>query len=262
MARKSILVVDDEKNQREILETILSGEGYDVTTASSGEAAMKFVDSRRFDLVLTDLKMTGMSGLELLKELTNFDKSIIVILLTAHGSVDSAVDALRLGAFDYLQKPYDREKLLDTVSRALNKLSALDTEIVSVSPEMDKVKKLILKIAKSNSTVMIRGESGTGKELIARAIHKELGFARTRYSRPSTVPLSMKTCLSRSCLDHEKGRSTGCGCRRTKVLSEMATGARSPWTRFGNSILPSRQSSSVRSRKERSVRWGGQRIRR
>jgi len=99
MARKSILVVDDEKNQREILETILSGEGYDVTTASSGEAAMKFVEARRFDLVLTDLKMTGMSGLELLKELTNYDKSIIVILLTAHGSVDSAVDALRLGAF-------------------------------------------------------------------------------------------------------------------------------------------------------------------
>ena len=81
MARKSILVVDDEKNQREILETILSSEGYDVTTASSGEAAMKFVQSRRFDLVLTDLKMTGMSGLDLLKELTNFDKSIIVILL-------------------------------------------------------------------------------------------------------------------------------------------------------------------------------------
>ena len=170
MARKSILVVDDEKNQREILETILSGEGYDVTTASSGEAAMKFVQSRRFDLVLTDLKMTGMSGLDLLKELTNFDKSIIVILLTAHGSVDSAVDSLRLGAFDYLQKPYDSEKLLDTISRALNKLSALDTEIVSVSPEMDKVKKLILKIAKSNSTVMIRGESGTGKELIARSM--------------------------------------------------------------------------------------------
>ncbi|MBO0237190.1 response regulator, partial [Vibrio parahaemolyticus] len=78
-------------------------------------------------------------------ELTNFDKSIIVILLTAHGSVDSAVDALRLGAFDYLQKPYDQAKLLETVSRALNKLSALDTEIISVSPEMDKVKKLILK---------------------------------------------------------------------------------------------------------------------
>src|SRR6476660_4491128 len=130
MARKSILVVDDEKNQREILETILSGEGYDVTTASSGEAAMKFVQTRRFDLVLTDLKMTGMSGLDLLKELTNFDKSIIVILLTAHGSVDSAVDALRLGAFDYLQKPYDSAKLLDTVSRAFYMIATATTEII------------------------------------------------------------------------------------------------------------------------------------
>ena len=129
MARKSILVVDDEKNQREILETILSGEGYDVTTASSGEAAMKFVADRHFDLVLTDLKMTGMSGLELLKSLTDFDKSIIVILLTAHGTIDSAVDALRLGAFEYLQKPYDSEKLLETVSRALKKLTTLDAEI-------------------------------------------------------------------------------------------------------------------------------------
>ncbi|MEJ7701885.1 MAG: response regulator [Pyrinomonadaceae bacterium] len=104
MARKSILVVDDEKSQREILEMILSGEGYDVTTASSGEAALKFVADRRFDLVLTDFKMTGMSGLDLLKELVDFDKSIIVLLLTAHGTVDSAVDALRLGAFDYLTK--------------------------------------------------------------------------------------------------------------------------------------------------------------
>ncbi len=172
MARKSILVVDDEKSQREILEMILSGEGYDVTTASSGEAAMKFVADRHFDLVLTDLKMTGMSGLDLLKELTDFDKSIIVILLTAHGTVDSAVDALRLGAFDYLQKPYDREKLLETISKALTQLTSLDSEIVSDSVEMDKVKKLLLKIAKSNSTVLIRGESGTGKELMARAIHK------------------------------------------------------------------------------------------
>ena len=150
MARKNILVVDDEKSQREILELILAEEGYDVTTASSGEAAMKFVADRHFDLVLSDLKMTGMSGLDLLKQLTDFDKSIIVLLLTAHGTVDSAVDALRLGAFDYLQKPYDREKLLETISRALNKLTNLDAEIVSASPEMDRVKKLILKVAKSN----------------------------------------------------------------------------------------------------------------
>ena len=220
MARKSILVVDDEKNQREILETILSGEGYDVTTASSGEAAMKFVEARRFDLVLTDLKMTGMSGLDLLKELTNFDKSIIVILLTAHGSVDSAVDALRLGAFDYLQKPYDRVKLLDTVSRALNKLNTLDAEIVSVSPEMDKVKKLILKIAKSNSTVLIRGESGTGKELIARAIHSNSLRSSEIFQAVNCAAIN-ENLLESELFGHEKGSFTG-AVGEKKGLFEVA----------------------------------------
>jgi DNA-binding NtrC family response regulator len=220
MARKSILVVDDEKNQREILETILSGEGYDVTTASSGEAAMKFVEARRFDLVLTDLKMTGMSGLDLLKELTNYDKSIIVILLTAHGSVDSAVDALRLGAFDYLQKPYDSEKLLETVSRALNKLTTLDIEIVSVSPEMDGVKKMILKIAKSNSTVLIRGESGTGKELIARSIHKNSLRSNEIFQAVNCAAIN-ENLLESELFGHEKGSFTGAIAEK-KGLFEIA----------------------------------------
>ena len=119
MARKTILVVDDEKSQREILEMILSGEGYDVTTASSGEAAIKFAKDRRFDLALTDLKMTGMDGIELLQHLLGLDSSIIVILLTAHGSIESAKEALRRGAFDYLEKPYDKTALLATINRAL-----------------------------------------------------------------------------------------------------------------------------------------------
>jgi DNA-binding NtrC family response regulator len=208
MPRKSILVVDDEKNQREILETILSGEGYDVTMASSGEAAMKFVADRHFDLVLTDLKMTGMSGLDLLKQLTDFDKSIIVILLTAHGTIDSAVDALRLGAFEYLQKPYDREKLLETVSRALKKLTTLDAEIISVSSEMDKVKKLILKIAKSNSTVLIRGESGTGKELIARSIHSNSFRSSETFQAVNCAAIN-ENLLESELFGHEKGSFTG-----------------------------------------------------
>ncbi|HEV8159359.1 MAG TPA: sigma-54 dependent transcriptional regulator [Pyrinomonadaceae bacterium] len=220
MARKAILVVDDEKNQREILEMILSGEGYDVTTASSGEAAMKFVADRRFDLVLTDLKMTGMSGLDLLKELTDFDKSIIVLLLTAHGTVDSAVDALRLGAFDYLQKPYDRDKLLDTISRALNKLSNLDAEIISDSPEMDKVKKLILKVAKSNATVLIRGESGTGKELIARAIHTNSLRTSEIFQAVNCAAIN-ENLLESELFGHEKGSFTG-AVGEKKGLFEVA----------------------------------------
>ncbi len=220
MSRKSILVVDDEKSQREILEMILSGEGYDVTMASSGEAAMKFVADRHFDLVLTDLKMTGMSGLDLLKELTDFDKSIIVLLLTAHGTVDSAVDALRLGAFDFLQKPYDRDKLLETISRALNKLSALDSEIVSDSPEMDKVKKLILKVAKSNSTVLIRGESGTGKELIARAIHKNSLRTSEVFQAVNCAAIN-ENLLESELFGHEKGSFTG-AVGEKKGLFEIA----------------------------------------
>src|SRR5687768_13805080 len=254
MARKSILVVDDEKNQREILETILSGEGYDVTTASSGEAAMKFVEARRFDLVLTDLKMTGMSGLDLLKELTNFDKSIIVILLTAHGSVDSAVDALRLGAFDYLQKPYDSEKLLDTVSCALNKLSALDTEIVSVSPEMDKVKKLILKIAKSNSTVMIRGESGTGKELIARAIHQNSLRANEIFQAVNCAAIN-ENLLESELFGHEKGSFTGAVAEK-KGLFEIANNGTLFLDEIGELDI-ALQAKLLRALQEREIRRVG-----
>lgn len=254
MARKSILVVDDEKNQREILETILSGEGYDVTTASSGEAAMKFVEARRFDLVLTDLKMTGMSGLDLLKELTNYDKSIIVILLTAHGSVDSAVDALRLGAFDYLQKPYDSEKLLDTVSRALNKLTVLDAEIISVSPEMDRVKKLVLKIAKSNSTVMIRGESGTGKELIARSIHQNSLRSNEIFQAVNCAAIN-ENLLESELFGHEKGSFTGAIADK-KGLFEVANNGTLFLDEIGE-LEVSLQAKILRALQEKQIRRVG-----
>ncbi len=248
------MVVDDEKSQREILEMILSGEGYDVTTASSGEAAMKFVADRHFDLVLTDLKMTGMSGLDLLKELTDFDKSIIVLLLTAHGTVDSAVDALRLGAFDFLQKPYDRDKLLDTISRALNKLSALDSEIVSDSPEMDKVKKLILKVAKSNSTVLIRGESGTGKELIARAIHKNSLRTSEVFQAVNCAAIN-ENLLESELFGHEKGSFTG-AVGEKKGLFEIADGGTLFLDEIGELDI-SLQAKILRALQEKQIRRVG-----
>jgi len=254
MSRKSILVVDDEKSQREILEMILSGEGYDVTTASSGEAAMKFVADRRFDLVLTDLKMTGMSGLDLLKELVDFDKSIIVLLLTAHGTVDSAVDALRLGAFDYLQKPYDRDKLLDTISRALNKLSNLDSEIVSESPEMDRVKKLIVKVAKSNSTVLIRGESGTGKELIARAIHNNSLRSSEVFQAVNCAAIN-ENLLESELFGHEKGSFTG-AVGEKKGLFEVADGGTLFLDEIGELDI-SLQAKILRALQEKQIRRVG-----
>src|SRR5437764_4592000 len=220
MPRKSILVVDDEKSQREILEMILSGEGYDVTTASSGEAALKFAKDRRFDLALTDLKMTGMDGIELLQHLLAQDSSIIVILLTAHGSIDSAKDALRRGAFDYLQKPYDRDTLLETIRRALKKLDALDVEIVSASPEMEAVKKMILKVARSSSPVLIRGESGTGKELIARSIHNQSQRVTEMFQAVNCAAIN-ENLLESELFGHEKGSFTGAHAEK-KGLFEVA----------------------------------------
>jgi DNA-binding NtrC family response regulator len=254
MARKSILVVDDEKSQREILEMILSGEGYDVTTASSGEAAMKFVADRHFDLVLTDLKMTGMSGLDLLKQLTDFDRSIIVVLLTAHGTVDSAVDALQLGAFDYLQKPFEREKLLETISRALNKLTTLDAEIVSASAEMDKVKKMILKVARSNSTVLIRGESGTGKELIARSIHNNSLRSSQIFQAVNCAAIN-ENLLESELFGHEKGSFTG-AIGEKKGLFEVADGGTLFLDEIGELDI-SLQAKLLRALQEKKIRRVG-----
>src|SRR5918999_504379 len=220
MARKSILVVDDEKSQREILEIILTEEGYEVTTASSGEAAIKFAKDRRFDLALTDLKMTGMDGIELLQHLLGLDSSIIVILLTAHGSIESAKEALRRGAFDYLEKPYDKTALLETINRALQRLEDLDTEIISASPNMEAVKRMILKVARSNSTVLIRGESGTGKELIARAIHNQSPRATEMFQAVNCAAIN-ENLLESELFGHEKGSFTGAVAEK-KGLFEVA----------------------------------------
>ena len=254
MARKSILVVDDEKSQREILEMILSGEGYDVTTASSGEAALKFVEDRHFDLVLTDLKMTGMSGIDLLKELVSRDKSVMVILLTAHGTVDSAFEAKDLGAFAYLQKPYEREKLLETVSRSLTKLETLDSEIISVSAEMDKVKKLILKVAKSNSTVLIRGESGTGKELIARSIHHNSPRVSEIFQAVNCAAIN-ENLLESELFGHERGSFTG-AVGEKKGLFEVADGGTLFLDEIGELDI-SLQAKILRALQEKQIRRVG-----
>ncbi|MBA2504276.1 MAG: sigma-54-dependent Fis family transcriptional regulator [Pyrinomonadaceae bacterium] len=254
MARKNILVVDDEKSQREILEMILASEGYNITTASSGEAALKMLKERRFDLVLTDLKMTGMDGIELLGRLLAYDSSIIVILLTAHGSIDSAKEALRRGAFDYLEKPYDREALLTTLARAFSRLEALDTEIISASPKMENVKKMILKVARSSSTVLIRGESGTGKELIARAIHNQSPRVTEMFQAVNCAAIN-ENLLESELFGHEKGSFTGAHAEK-KGLFEVADRG----TLFLDEIAEldvSLQAKLLRALQEREIRRVG-----
>ena len=208
MARKRVLVVDDEKNQREIYMMILEDDGYNVTTAQSGEQALRFARESEFDVVLTDYKMTGMDGLTLLGELLKLDPSIIVVMMTAHGSVESVKEALRGGAFDYLEKPIDREQLLKVVRNALERLNRIDDEIIGNSEEMERVKKMILKVAGSSSTVLIRGDSGVGKERVARAIYKASPRAGEIFQAVKCAAIN-ENLIESELFGHEKGSFTG-----------------------------------------------------
>ncbi len=208
MARNKVLVVDDEKNQREIYTLILGDDGYEVTTAQSGEQALRFAGENSFDLVLTDYKMAGMDGLTLLNELLKLDPSIIVVMMTAHGSVESVKEALRGGAFDYLEKPIDRDQLLKVVQNALGRLNRIDDEIIGQSEEMERVKKMILKVAGSSSTVMIRGDSGVGKERVARAIHKASPRANAVFQAVNCAAIN-ENLIESELFGHEKGSFTG-----------------------------------------------------
>ena len=208
MARNKVLVVDDEKNQREIYTLILEDDGYQVTTAQSGEQALRFARETPFDLVLTDYKMAGMDGLTLLNELLKVDPSIIVVMMTAHGSVESVKEALRGGAFDYLEKPIDRDQLLKVVQNALGQLNRIDDEIIGQSEEMERVKKMICKVAGSSSTVMIRGESGVGKERVARAIHKASPRANEVFQAVNCAAIN-ENLIESELFGHEKGSFTG-----------------------------------------------------
>lgn len=169
--RGSILVVDDEERQREILHDILKDEGYAVTTAVSGEHALRLMKNCRFDLVLTDLKMPGITGIKLLEEINALDPTISVVLITAHGSIESAVEATKKGVYRYLTKPIDKAELLAAATEIFDNLQRLKKTLIGDSPKMRDVLKMIAKVARTNSTVLLSGESGTGKELIARMIH-------------------------------------------------------------------------------------------
>jgi DNA-binding NtrC family response regulator len=186
MNQANILVAEDEELMRSILRQILSGEGYRVLTADSAETALEIFSGEEVDVVLTDIKMPGMDGLELLDQIKTVDGEAIVIIMTAYSSVDSAVAALRKGAYDYITKPFVNEDLLQTVKNAIrtknlfrenrNLRRELDkhysfTELIGTSSALQSVFRLIEKVSATNISILIQGESGTGKELVARAIH-------------------------------------------------------------------------------------------
>jgi two-component system response regulator AtoC len=181
-----VLVVDDEPLQREILKTILDDEGYETYTASSGEEAVKIAKKFQPDVILTDLKMEGMDGIELIEAVPKETFEPSMIIMTAHGTISSAVEAMKKGAFDYLTKPLDKDSLILTVKRAAERTELMKENlqlhrelydrfriegIVGKSPKMQEAIGVMKKVATSSATVLIQGESGTGKELVAKAIH-------------------------------------------------------------------------------------------
>lgn len=237
MQEGNILVVDDEKGQREILKAILVKQGYEVLTSSNGMEALRLLKETSFDVVLTDLKMPGLDGIELLRSILKEKSPVSVVLMTAHGTINSAVEAMKLGAFDYLVKPFEMDELLVVIKKAFEKTNLLKENtllrqqleerfriggIVGKSGIMQEIFRVLKKVCASNSTVIIYGESGTGKELIAKAIH---------YNNPRRDNLFMavncaaipETLLESELFGYEKGAFTGAHARKIGLF-EAANG--------------------------------------
>lgn len=247
----AILIVDDEDIVRKSCVRILSPEGYILETAKNGSEALKKLQNEHFDLVLADLVMPDVTGMDLLKKIKEDWPETEVIIITGYGTVKTAVDALKYGAYDFIEKPFTPEALLNAVGRCLEKkrlevenirlkqeinaLYSLDN-IIGVSKEMQKVFKLIATVASTGSTVLITGESGTGKELVARAIH----YNSARKEQPfmvvdcGTIPENL---MESELFGHTKGSFTGAIATEKGVL-ESANGGTVFLDEISNLPLP------------------------
>lgn len=265
----TILVVDDEKGQREIVRAILEAEGYSCGTAGGAIDAIAAIQKNNFDLVITDLKMPGMDGHGLLKHILSEKPGTSVVMITAHGTIDSAVEAIRVGAFDYLTKPLDREKLLIVAKKAVEK-SRLMMEntnlreqlgqkfsfegIIGTDSKMRDIFRIMKKVSGSSATVLIYGESGTGKELIAKALH----YAGPRSDKPfmaincAAIP---ETLLETELFGYEKGAFTG-AYARSVGLFEASDGGTIFLDEIGDMGFPL-QAKLLRVLQEREIRRVG-----
>jgi two-component system response regulator HydG len=222
-SRGHILVVDDEPSMRTTLSILLKKEGYQVSQAGDGIEALKMLEGAQYDMVLTDLKMEGTNGMDLLRQVKAADPQTEVLIFTAYGTVTSAVEAMKLGAYDYIGKPFDEEELLLKVGRALERKALVREiqdlraelkgqqrmgEIIAASKEMKEVLTKVAQVAPTDAAVLIEGESGTGKELVARAIH----LGSPRRDRPF-IPINCsafpETLLESELFGYEKGAFTG-----------------------------------------------------
>ncbi len=233
-----ILLVDDEKNILKVMSASLKKEGYEVETARSGENAIEKVGNNRYNLVITDYKLPGINGLDLLKELKVKNAEIPVIILTAYGTIEKAVNAMKKGASNYLTKPLNLEELTLVVRDAMQRHALIEENkdlrrrlldkysfdnIIGKSPAIEEVFRMIRMVSQSNANILIIGESGTGKELVARAIHydserKDFPFI------PVDCAAIPEGLLENEIFGHEKGAYTGAHDRRLGMIEQAHMG--------------------------------------
>ena len=238
MTKSRILVVDDDESLRRVLQLQLEQDGYSVASAASSQQTLSLLQLRPCDLVVTDLKMPGCSGVELLKQIRSQYPEMIVIILTAFGTVETAVEAMKLGAYDYLTKPVHPDELSLVVGRALEHLRLIE-EVRSLRANLDQkygfenilghsevllqVLETAARAARTHSTVLIRGETGTGKELLAKAIHFNSARRIKTFFRNYQLRDSPKELLESELFGHKKGAFTGAAADR-RGKAEMADG--------------------------------------
>jgi DNA-binding NtrC family response regulator len=270
--RPVILVVDDDPGLRESFHLILD-EDYDVIDVPDGTAALDVVRSSQVDVVLLDIRLPGMDGIEVLERIKAIDEGLEVVLVTAVRTVRTAVAAMKLGAFDYLTKPFEEDELLSLVRRALDRRSLErevvylrselerhhDAELVGQHPDMQRLYRLVGQVARTTTTVLITGESGTGKELIARAIHRQ-GPRRDKPFVAVNPAAIAETLIESELFGHEKGAFTGAFQRKLGKF-ELAQGG----TLFLDEIAtlrPELQAKLLRVLQEREIErvGGGQAI--
>jgi DNA-binding NtrC family response regulator len=270
MLRQSrVMVVDDDPETLALLREVVAKEGYEVKTAEDADTALRQLSEWQPDLVITDIHMPGMDGLALLAAIRERTPDILVILLTAYGSLKTAVDAIKAGAFDYLSKPFVVEDIRLVVRRALEHKKLLRENrslrdqlreryrfdnLVGSSPGMVAVYKMVARVAETDSTVLIQGESGTGKELIARAIHANSARSSGPFVAIDTGSLA-ETLLESELFGHERGAFTGAVANKKGLLEQAHQG-----TCFLDEIADLSsvmQSKLLRSLQEREIRRVG-----
>jgi two-component system response regulator PilR (NtrC family) len=225
-----ILIVDDELSMRDFLKILFEKEGYDVTVAPDAVTALKISDSEEFDIAITDIRMPGMNGLDLLTELKHRFPTLPVIMLTAYASPDDAVQAMKGGAFDYITKPFHVDEIKNVIRAAVKQKSALakntlDTfpGIIGSSQEMLRIFDLIRRVAPTPASVLIHGESGTGKELVAKAIHNHSNVAENSFV-PITCSAIPESLIESELFGHIKGSFTGAVADKAGLFQQADSG--------------------------------------